>query len=93
MEIQTTDGTFVGRGSRVLCYYATPVQYGTITEIDGAGWADVEHDDGTRGYYDGDRLAFKAPASGPAAIGPDPRTPGYAGTPTLGALVDGTFGR
>jgi hypothetical protein len=72
MRIITDDGHEVATGDRVLAFYATPVQWGTIWRIDSDGWADVDLDDGTRQAFNGSRLAAQAPTSGPAAIGDDP---------------------
>lgn len=53
--ITTEDGVTVGRGDRVFNYYDRKV--GVIaSDVDTAGWFDVDHDDGTRAYLDGSRI-------------------------------------
>lgn len=78
--IRTTDGHDVTVGSVVWCYYATPMQYGTICNIEPPyrptdeqatdPWADVTLADGNRGYFNGERLAIRDPKGSPPPKGP-----------------------
>lgn len=80
--ITTEDHATVGIGDRVWCYYATPMQYGTIAAIEeGADpWADVEMEDGNRGYFNGTRLAIVNPS--------DERNPRHGDEPTRVSVND-----
>ena len=60
--ITTADGAQVGNGDRVWCFYATPLQWGTIvSEPASDGWVRVSQEDGTQTAYNGDRLAAVEP--------------------------------
>lgn len=72
-KILTEDGKLVGVGDRVYCYY--DAKWGVIDRIEDTHgsansradnrnqvlWADVTCDDGSKGYYNGQRLSTHKP--------------------------------